>query len=121
MYEQCAKKQYALFTKELAALYPRVKKIRVVQDKLNTPYTGSFYEHLAEEGFELSQRLAFYYTPKSPSWLNIMEIEFSSLVKQCLERRIPTEEKLRKAGLAIVKERGDKQIKIQWQFSIQKV
>jgi hypothetical protein len=50
----------------------------------------------------------------------MIEIEFSALVKQCLDRRIPTEEKLRKEVLALVKERSDKQIKIHWQFSIQK-
>lgn len=50
----------------------------------------------------------------------MIEIEFSALVKQCLDRRIPTEEKLRKEVLAIVKERTDKQIKIHWQFSIKK-
>jgi hypothetical protein len=50
----------------------------------------------------------------------MIEIEFSALVKQCLDRRIPTEEKLRKEVLAIVKKRSDKQLKIHWQFSIRK-
>jgi hypothetical protein len=47
-------------------------------------------------------------------------IEFSALSKQCLNRRIPTKELLEKEILTIVKERNDKQIKIDWQFSIQK-
>ena len=106
---------------ELAKAYPKAKKIRVVQDNLNTHNASSFYEHLpAEEAFALSQRFEFYYTPKSASWLNMIEIEFSALVKQCLDRRIPTEEQLRKKVMAIVNERNDKQIKIHWQFSIQK-
>jgi hypothetical protein len=121
VYGQRTKKEYALFMKELAVLYPAAEKIRVVQDNLNTHNGSSFYEHLpAEEAFALAQRFEFYYTPKSASWLNMIEIEFSALVKQCLDRRIPTEEKLRKEVLAIVKERSDKQIKIHWQFSIQK-
>lgn len=79
-----------------------------------------FYEHLpAKEAFELAQRFEFCYTPKSASWLNMIEIEFSALVKQCLDRRIPTKEKLRKEVLAIVKDRNNKQIKTHWQFSIQ--
>ena len=41
-------------------------------------------------------------------------------MKQCLDRRIPTEEQLRKEVLAIVKERSNKEIKIHRQFSIQK-
>jgi hypothetical protein len=121
VYGQRTKKEYALFMKELAKAYPRARKIRVVQDNLNTHNASSFYEHLpAEEAFELMQRFEFYYTPKSASWLNMIEIEFSALVKQCLDRRIPTEEKLRKEVLAIVKERHNKQIKINWQFSIKK-
>jgi hypothetical protein len=92
-----------------------------VQDNLNTHHASSFYEHLpAKEAFELAQRFDFYYTPRSASWLNMIEIEFSALVKQCLQRRIPTEEKLRKEVLAIVRQRSGKQIKIHWQFSIQK-
>ena len=30
----------------------------------------------------------FHYTPKKASWLNMIEIEFSALSKQCLDRRI---------------------------------
>ena len=45
-------------------------------------------------------------------------IEFSALSKQCLNRRIPTQDKLESEIDAIVKERNDKQIKINWQFSI---
>lgn len=121
VFQQRTKKEYALLMKEVAALYPKAEKIRVVQDNLNTHNTSSFYEHLpAEEAFALSRRFEFYYTPKAASWLNMIEIEFSALVKQCLGRRIPTEEKLRKEVLAIVKERNNKRIKIHWQFSIKK-
>ena len=121
VYEQRTRKEYTLFMKEVAEMFPTAKKIRVVQDNLNTHNTSSFYEHLsAGEAFELAQRFEFYYTPKSASWLNIIEIEFSALVKQCLDRRIPTQEQLQKEVLAIVKERSDKQIKINWQFSIKK-
>lgn len=49
----------------------------------------------------------------------MIEIEFSALVKQCLDRRIPTQEQLNKEVAAIVKERNDKRIKIRWQFSIE--
>lgn len=121
VYQQRTKKEYALFMKELAKAYPKAKKIRVVQDNLNTHNTSSFYETFAaEEAFALAQCFEFYYTPKSASWLNMIEIEFSALVKQCLDRRIPTEERLRKEILAIVKERNNKKIKIHWQFSIPK-
>ncbi len=120
VYEQRTKKEYAQFMKELAAQYPEAVKIRLVQDNLNTHNASSFYENFpAEQAFELAQRFEFYYTPKSASWLNMIEIEFSALARQCLHRRIPTQEQLAKEVLAIVKERSDKQIKINWQFSIE--
>lgn len=120
VFDRRTKQEYAQFMKELAARYPQAKKIRVVQDNLNTHSTSSFYETFsAEEAFALAQRFEFYYTPKSASWLNMIEIEFSALSKQCLSRRIPTKEELSKAVLAIVKEREAKAIKIDWQFSIE--
>lgn len=118
--EHRTKKEYALFLKALSQAYPKAERIRLVQDNLSTHNTSSFYEHLpAQEAFQLSQRFEFYYTPKSASWLNMIEIEFSALVKQCLNRRIPTKEQLRTEIMAIVKERNEKQIKIHWQFSIE--
>ena len=74
----------------------------------------------ADEALELAQKFEFYYTPKSANWLNMIEIEFSALVKQCLHRRICCQKQLEEAILAIVKERNDKQIKIDWQFSMSK-
>lgn len=118
--KQRTKTEYALFMQKLAAKYPTATKIRLVQDNLNTHTISAFYETFpAQEAFELAQRFEFYYTPKSASWLNMIEIEFSALSKQCLNRRIPTIEKLSAQVLAIVKERHQKQIKINWQFSIQ--
>jgi hypothetical protein len=120
VYERRTKKEYALFLKALSEAYPEAVKIRLVQDNLNTHNLSSFYEHFsAGEAFALAQRFEFYYTPKSASWLNMIEIEFSALVKQCLDRRIPTQEQLNKEVVAIIKERNDKGIKIHWQFSIE--
>ena len=120
VFDRRTKREYALFMKELAARYPQAEKIRVVQDNLNTHSTSSFYETFnAEEAFALSQRFEFYYTPKSASWLNMIEIEFSALSKQCLNRRIATREELTKEVLSLVKEREEKVIKIDWQFSIE--
>jgi hypothetical protein len=120
IFDRRTKREYALFMKELAAEYPEAIKIRLVQDNLNTHSTSSFYESFsAEEAFALAQRFEFYYTPKSASWLNMIEIEFSALSKQCLSRRIATKEELTKEILAIVKERKEKAIKIDWQFSIE--
>jgi hypothetical protein len=120
VHPQRTKKEYTQFCQALAALYPDAKKIRLVQDNLNTHNASSFYENLpAAEAFALAERFEFNYTPKSASWLNMIEIEFSAVARQCLDRRIPTIEQLGKEVLALVKERGEKKIKIDWQFSIE--
>jgi hypothetical protein len=120
VYDQRTKREYALFLKELAAQYPQAVKIRLVQDNLNTHNLSSFYETFpAEEAFALAQRFEFYYTPKKASWLNMIEIEFSALARQCLNRRIASKAELEREIAAIVKERVAKAIKIEWQFSIE--
>ena len=119
VFDRRTKLEYALFMKGLAGRYPEAEKIRVVQDNLNTHSTSSFYEAFsAEEAFALSQRFEFFYTPKSASWLNMIEVEFSALARQCLSRRIPTKEQLEREVLILVKEREEKAVKIEWQFSI---
>lgn len=118
---QRTKKEYTQFCQLLAQAYPDAKKIRLVQDNLNTHNASSFYEHLpADQAFNLAQRFEFHYTPKSASWLNMIEIEFSALARQCLNRRIPDILTLEKQVLALVARRNKKRIKINWQFSIQK-
>lgn len=47
-----------------------------------------------------------------------IEIEFSALARLCLNRRIPTMEKPESEVLALIAERRQRQIKINWQFSI---
>jgi hypothetical protein len=117
--KQRTKKEYTEFCQALVAAWPGAKKIRLVQDNLNTHNASSFYEHLpAEEAFALAQKLEFHYTPKSASWLNMIEIEFSALARECLHRRIPSQEMLEREVLALVKERAAKLIKIYWQFSL---
>ena len=120
VHSQRTKREYMLFFKELAAAFPQAVKIRVVQDNLNTHNASSFYQHLpAAEAFALAQRFEFYYTPKSASWLNMIEIEFSALARQGLDRRIPSLDQLREEVLAIVAERDRKAIKITWQFTVE--
>ena len=93
-------------------------KIRLVEDNLNTHTINAFYEHFpADQAFSLAQRFEFYHTPISASWLNMIEIEFSSLARLCLNRLIPTLEKLEHELLAFFKDRNDK--KINWHFYIE--
>lgn len=119
IYDQRRKIEYAEFMQILAAHFPQAIKIRLIQDNLNTHNSSSFYERFdAQTAYELAQKFEFHYTPKKASWLNAAEIEFSAIARACLKVRIPSKELLEKQVLACVKERQDKQIKINWQFSI---
>lgn len=114
------KREYALFCQALAAAYPEALKIRLVQDNLNTHTSSAFYENLpADEAFALAQRFEFYFTPKSASWLNMIELEFSALSRLCLDRRIPTFDRLEAEILAFMAQRDRNGFKVNWQFSIQ--
>lgn len=120
VHPQRTKREYALFCQALATQYPEAIKIRMVQDNLNTHDISAFYENLpADEALTLANRFEFYYAPKSASWLNMIEIEFSAVARACLHRRIPTIEQLKREVLALVNERHAKHIKIDWQFSVQ--
>ena len=57
------------------------------------------------------------YTPKKASWLNMAEIEFSALSKQCLDRRIGDIRTLANEVKAWVKVRNKNRVKINWQFT----
>lgn len=99
--------------------YSDTRKIIVVQDNLNTHSKGSFYEHLpVERAGELSELLEFHYTPKHGSWLNMAEIEFSALTRQCLDRRIASTEELDKELQAWVEQRNKEKTTIHWSFTV---
>lgn len=110
---------YCRFLNRVAEAWSLAEKIVLVQDNLNTHNAGSFYENLpAAEAFELAQRFEMHYTPKKGSWLNMAELELSALSRICLSRRIKSIEELDREVEAIVKERNELKIKVEWQFSI---
>lgn len=113
------KADYAQFMKWLIEThYPDVDKIKLVQDNYNTHSYGAFYENLPpEEARQLKKKLEFHYTPKHASWLNMAEIEFSALARQCLDRRIATMEKLESEALIWQENRNKKAIKVNWTFT----
>lgn len=119
VYDQRRKIEYAQFMQLVAEQFPKAEKIRLIQDNLNTHNDSSFYENMtAQQASELAQRFECHYTPKKGSWLNAVEIEFSAIARAALNQRIPTKNMLIKRIEAIVKERQEKQIKIEWKFDI---
>ena len=112
------KEEYAEFMRELVTRYPDAEKLRLVQDNLNTHTAGSFYQAFdAETARQLARKYEYHDTPTNGSWLNMAEIELSAISKQCLDRRIPTQEQLEREVLACVKERNEQQITINWRFT----
>lgn len=120
VFDQRRKIEFARHFQKVAQEFPEAEKITVILDNLNTHNESSFYEAFAaEEARRLSDKFEFIYTPPKASWLNMIEIEFSAVSRLCLDRRIASKEELEKEVLAIVKERSEKKIKINWQFSIE--
>lgn len=110
---------YAAFMQTLLTRhYPQTESLRLVQDNLNTHTPGSFYEVLPPaEAFALAQKFEPHYTPKKGSWLNMAEIEFAALSKQCLDRRIPDLDRLRCEVLTWTEQRNQEGKTVHWKFS----
>ena len=107
------------YTKSLNELIDQFAKLPGIGSKTAERLAFHILRVRSDEALALAERFEFYYTPKSASWLNMIEIEFSAISRQCLNRRIPTIEKLEQEILALVAERTEQKIKIDWQFSIQ--
>jgi len=70
-----------------------------------------------EEARRLTRQLGFHYTLKHGSWLNMVEIAFSILARQCLDRRLPDIESARREVEAWVKARNAAQATVEWRFT----
>ncbi len=100
--------------------YPEAEVVRVVMDNLNTHKAASLYETFApEEARRIIKKLEFHFTPKHGSWLNMAEIELSVLTRQCLDRRIPDEESLKREITAYEERRNEANATINWRFTSQ--
>lgn len=99
--------------------FPTATKIVVVLDNLNT-HVPSALDNLfpADEAFRIVQKLEFHYTPIHGSWLNLAEVAFSLLHRQCLRgRRFPTRAALTSEVRAWVAEQNAAQRTIDWRFT----
>ena len=114
-----AKADFALFLDELLTeKYPDARKVTIVLDNLNIHGYGSFFATLSEErAMELREKISFCFTPKHGSWLNMAEIEFSAMSRQCLDRRINSIEKMKSTIEAWQQHRNRRKVKICWSFT----
>jgi DDE superfamily endonuclease len=117
--ERRRKQEFAHSMRRLAEeVYPQAEKIRVVLDNLSTHTVAAFYESFsAEVARKLARRIEFCHTPVHGSWLNMVEIEISVLVRQCLKRRLPDIETLEREAKAWSAERNRVGASVDWRFS----
>lgn len=117
--EQRTKVDFAYCIKDLLTLhYPDAERVTIVMDNLNTHHPSSLYEAFEPaEAKSLLNRCDFHYTPKHGSWLNMAEIEFSALQRQCLGRRMPNQETLREEIAAWEEHRNEQEVKVHWRFT----
>lgn len=120
--ERRTKFDWAYLMRELVDVhYPNAEMVVLVCDNLNTHVKASLYEAFnPEEAKRIADKLEIHYTPKHGSWLNIAECELSHLSRQCVDRRIPDMETIKKEIKAWNIYRNDKAKPVDWQFSVDK-
>ena len=117
--EQRTKVDFARFIRDLVDVYyPTAEKLVLVMDNLNTHTLAALYEVFAPaEARRLIEKLELHYTPKHGSWLNMAEIEFSVLTRQCLDRRIGSRTELEREVAAWQAKRNGQAVGINWRFT----
>jgi hypothetical protein len=113
---------FAHCMRDLSAIhFPKATVISVVLDNLNTHTPAALYETFAPaEARRILCKLDFRYTPKHGSWLNMAEIEFAVLAKQCLDQRLPQQEAVRGTISPWETRRNAEQATVTWQFTTPK-
>jgi hypothetical protein len=109
---------WAQQTKDLLTVhYPNASRVCLVMDNLNTHDISSLYKAFpAAEARALAERLEIHYTPKHGSWLNVAECELSIVCRQCLDRRIPDIDTMRREVMSWTADRNNRAKKVDWQF-----
>ena len=99
-------------------MYPHAQCVTLVCDQLNTHTIASLYEAFPpDEAHRLARKLEIIHTPKHGSWLNMAEIEFSALARQCLNRRIPDKPFLTREVAAWTLARNHATTSVNWRFT----
>jgi DDE superfamily endonuclease len=110
---------FAAFLKRVSdEWYPEAERVVLVCDNLNTHTPACLYQAFeAEEAHRLAGRFEWHHTPRHGSWLNVAECELSVLARQCLDRRIPDMDTLKREVAAWEKARNAAVVKVDWQFT----
>lgn len=109
-------------------VYPQAERIVLVQDNLNTHSPASLYEAFEpHEALRLKERIEWHHTPKHGSWLNMAEpersgdrrrqIEIGVAQRQCLDRRMATQEEVERELLTWASQRNARHHGTDWRFT----
>ena len=99
--------------------FPEARRIRLVQDNLNTHTLAALYAaYPPAEAYRLAQRFEIHPTPKHASWLNMAEIEISVFARGCLSRSVDSPAALTQRVMALEAERNAAHATIDWRFSV---
>lgn len=99
-------------------VYPEAEQIVLVMDNLNTHKLASLYEAFEpDQARRIAERFEVHHTPRHGSWLNVAEIELSVLARQCLDRRIESQNELLKELEPWEVERNDRSVGVDWRFT----
>ncbi len=99
--------------------FPEAEQVRVVLDNLSTHTPWALYQAFEpDEARRIVRKLDFHYTPRHGSWLNMAEIEYSVLGRQCLDGRIPDQETLWRRIGPWEKSRNQQEATVNWRFTI---
>ncbi len=121
--EVTGRRTAADFAQQMRALvdvhHPEAEVIAVVLDNLSTHSPAALHQAFPPaEARRILRRLEFHYTPKHGSWLNMAELEFSALSRQCLGRRIADQEALQREITAWQEARNAARATVQWRFTV---
>ncbi len=113
------RKDWAYLIRDIVdGLFPDAERIILVVDNLNTHVGGALYEAFPPaEARRILNKLEIHYTPKHGSWLNMAETELSVLSRQCLARRIGTQQFLEHEVSAWDQARNTSATTVDWQFT----
>jgi hypothetical protein len=111
---------FAFLMRDLVDIhFPQADQVVLVLDNLNIHSPASLYATCAPaEALRILQKLEFHHTPKHGSWLNMVEIEWSVLVRQCLGQRLGDRLTVQPEVSAWQHRRNALHTTVHWQFSV---
>ena len=98
--------------------FPEAEVIRLVWDNLNVHTLAVLYLAFPPaEARRIAQKFELHYTPKHGSWLNMCEIEWSVLSRQCLGQRLPDRLQVETVVDTWEEQRNQAHATVTWRFT----